>query len=170
MEVRERFPCRWNSPTLAEDPPAAKCIITGSERLETGVGQERGGQSASPALPWGNKDMHENTGHSEIQWNKVSVAFGQSLEQEPWCIISLVLRGDVGYTPLLLTISPAEAKPSFRLVTYSTIMYLFRCTYYHSQTSCIRLHLYFFITTSGLGFHCHAMNHFQQIKQVVYTI
>lgn len=98
MEVRERLPCRSNSPTLAEDPPKAKCIITGSERSETGVGQERGGRSASPAPPWGNKDMHKNKGHSKTQWNKVSVAHDQSstageTEQKAWCIFSPVLPG-----------------------------------------------------------------------------
>lgn len=70
MEVRERLPRRSDSPTLTEDPPKAKCIITGSECSETGVGQERGGRSAPLAPPWGNKSMHEKTGHSETQWRK----------------------------------------------------------------------------------------------------
>ncbi|KAF5893853.1 Uncharacterized protein DAT39_016439, partial [Clarias magur] len=42
MGVVERLPCRPIFPTLAEDRPEAKCTITGSERSETGVGQERG--------------------------------------------------------------------------------------------------------------------------------
>lgn len=48
--------------------------------------------------------MHENMDHSKTQWNKVSVARGQSTAaaetEERWrFIISLLLRGDVAYTP-----------------------------------------------------------------------